>query len=291
MQQEAMKQACISRLEEFDKEIQEMEMLIGDAATAEDDSGGDGIKYEEIPPPIQEAALKDDVQKVLGWLGPPPVPPERINARTSDADACGSLLHFVRSPGLATKLLMLGADVDPKNAFGFTPLFGSCYFPQDYEVSQVLIQWGADKETTMANPDPTNNEGSESALEAAASNGNAKLACLLQSPLGGRRCEMVGLKQRSDLNGLTCIVGKYLGEAVDRYEAQVETTKEAVRIRSANLKRRDRTPSNPGITLHYTGRDSKTGFTVYDFVVVDPPDPKRANTGLAGETMTAKAAT
>jgi hypothetical protein len=42
--------------------------------------------------------------------------------------------------------------------------------------------------------------------------------------MGGRRCEIVGLKSRSELNGKMGIVGHYFGKK-DRYAVVVDDTK------------------------------------------------------------------
>lgn len=44
---------------------------------------------------------------------------------------------------------------------------------------------------------------------------------LAKAPLGGRRCECVGLEDRSDLNGMACIATRYV-PAEDKYVVEVE---------------------------------------------------------------------
>jgi ankyrin repeat protein len=259
MQQEALKEALVSRLNEVDMEIQEMEDMIGDIDPCDllDESGG--VKYDELPEEIALAAINDDVERVLAWLGDPPIPRQKINATTAD-DSHSCLLHlaeYAGSAGLATMLLQLGAEVDPKSTLGTTPLYTSCFMEHHFHVSEVLLQWGASKEIRVST-----SAGIESPLSVAMASENMKLASLLLSPLGGRRCEIVGLQQRSNLNGSTCIAGRYLG-TVDQYEVRVETTKEAIKVRSANLKRCDKTHTNPGFTVQYMGRDPRTGSHIY----------------------------
>lgn len=81
-----------------------------------------------------------------------------------------------------------------------------------------------------------------------------KLVDLLETPLGGRRCEIVGLQSRADLNGKTCVTYRYLPKQ-ERYEAHVEQTDEQVQIRPANLQRRDRTRLDLGKILIYRGSE------------------------------------
>ncbi|EJK44974.1 hypothetical protein THAOC_36443, partial [Thalassiosira oceanica] len=68
---------------------------------------------------------------------------------------------------------------------------------------------------------------------------------LLQSEFGGRRCELINLNQRADLMGKTCVVMKYLPRK-DRYKIKMEHSDESFLVGPDNLKRRDRTPDDPG---------------------------------------------
>ena len=67
-----------------------------------------------LPMDIWEAARANDIQKVLNWIGPPPVDKERINARCPE-NMEGTLVHFAafnKNSDLLSILLQLGADVD-----------------------------------------------------------------------------------------------------------------------------------------------------------------------------------
>ena len=74
---------------------------------------------------------------------------------------------------------------------------------------------------------------------------DTKLTSLIGSELGGRRCEIVNLVNHPKLNGRTCVVDEYFANK-DRYQVVLEGSKDSVLIRSANLKRRDRTPTDCG---------------------------------------------
>jgi hypothetical protein len=139
-----------------------------------------------------------------------------------------------------------------------TPLDMACTHrsPGAYEVAKVFLQWGA--------------RTYHGHLRMAKENKYKKLARLLITPLGGRRCELLGLKSRSDLNGLTCIVGRYFGQS-DRYEVTMEATKVGMSIQSSNLKRRDRTWSDPGVLITYVGFDSETDEHQYRETIVGEP--------------------
>jgi Ring finger domain/Ankyrin repeats (3 copies) len=259
-QQLAMKRMYNFNMEVFTRGIQELEDMIGDRNPSDLSEVSGGVQFEKLPDEMVRAVALGEVERVLGWLGDPPVSPGRINARASYMDT--TLLHLAlieKNVELVKLLLQLGAEVDPQTTLGQTPFYLACTNKTDvlFEIAKVLLEWGANKETK------TNSSIIVPILQAVRRYGDAKRAALLESPLGGRRCKIVGLKQRLDLNGSTCIVGKYLGKAIDRYEVLVESTKEAARVRSANLNRLDRTPSNPGYVLTYMGRDSDTRSPVY----------------------------
>jgi hypothetical protein len=192
----------------------------------------------DLPMEIGKAAGANNVKVVLDWLGPRPVPVARINAKCR-AFMNRTLLHeaeFQNNIGLMRLLLQLGAKVDPKSAFGMTPFQQACHNPELDEVARLLLTWGAatDKHDEYAR--------------------DAKLVDLLETPLGGRRCEIVGLQSRADLNGKTCVATRYLPKQ-ERYEAHVEETDEQVQIRPANLQRRDRTQLDLGKILIYRGSE------------------------------------
>ena len=69
-----------------------------------------------------------------------------------------------------------------------------------------------------------------------------ELVNLLQSELGGRRCEIINLSSQPELSGKTCVADEYLPDS-NQYEVTLETkSKEVLVLSPDNLKRRDRTP-------------------------------------------------
>ncbi|EJK53042.1 hypothetical protein THAOC_27588, partial [Thalassiosira oceanica] len=91
--------------------------------------------------------------------------------------------------------------------------------------------------------------------------GHHEVARLLESELGGRRCEVVGLSERPELNGKTCVADEYL-PASNQYRVTLETkAKEALLLKPSNLKRRDRTPEDCGYYLEFkNGRAVRHDF-------------------------------
>lgn len=213
-------------------------MQEGDVVAVDVLREGRNDQPEELPMEICRAAALNDIEEVLAWLGPTPIPPERINA-TNSGKMGRTLLHeaeFECHTDLMHILLKNGAHVDPKSNFGQTPLTQASHYKRLHNAALVLLEWGADKDIT---------NDSQKAVDAAEKFAKSKkLVNILRSDLGGRRCELVGLQARPDLNGSTCLVGKYLPD-VDKYIVKMENeTQEAMKVKSANLKRRDRTPED-----------------------------------------------
>ncbi|EJK54876.1 hypothetical protein THAOC_25458, partial [Thalassiosira oceanica] len=88
-----------------------------------------------------------------------------------------------------------------------------------------------------------------------------KVANLLESELGGRRCEIVNLISRPELNGKTCLVDEYLPDG-NQYKVTLETKcKEVLVLGPDNLKRRDRTPQDCGYYIEFkNGRAIRHDF-------------------------------
>ena len=197
---------------------------------------------EELPNEIRRAAEKAHTDIVLEWLGEEPIPYERINA-TSPNKFYRTLLHeaeFIGNLPLMSILLQLGADVNVKSSSGQTPFRQACHEKELHDAARLLLEWGAE----------IDNDCVDVALKYGR---NKKLAKLIQSPLGGRRCELHGLTASPKLNGLTCIALKYLSDS-NKYIVRVELTQETVKVKAENLKRRDRTRGDPGRLIQYAGK-------------------------------------
>ncbi|EJK51567.1 hypothetical protein THAOC_29250, partial [Thalassiosira oceanica] len=91
--------------------------------------------------------------------------------------------------------------------------------------------------------------------------GKPEHAILLESELGGRRCEIFNLSSQPELNGKTCVADEYLPDS-NLYRVTLETkSKEVINLDPDNLKRRDRKPQDCGYYIEF-----KNGRTIrHDF--------------------------
>ena len=83
----------------------------------------------------------------------------------------------------------------------------------------------------------------------------------MESELEGRRCEIINLASRPELNGRTCVADEYLPDS-NQYKVTLDTkSKEVLVLGPDNLKRRDRTPQDCGYYIEF-----KNGRTIrHDF--------------------------
>jgi len=160
---------------------------------------------------------------------------------------------------LMTILLQLGADVDFRTCHngGTTISFvfvGLLMRGIGDEKIRLLLCWGASFF-------PGVGESRETCISIARTKGEHELANLLESELGGRRCEIINLSSRPELNGKTCVADVYLADS-NQYKVTLETKSKKVLILGPdNLKRRDRTPHDCGYYIEF-----KNGRTVrHDF--------------------------
>ncbi|EJK47861.1 hypothetical protein THAOC_33393 [Thalassiosira oceanica] len=159
---------------------------------------------------------------------------------------------------LMTLLLQLGADADLRNSRGLTSiqlLLCDAMFERGDVSSRVrlLLSWGSS----------FIRDGAEwrNKLSRAREWGYHKLADLLESTLGGRRCQIVNHSSRPELNGKTCVADEYLPES-NQYKVTLETKSKDVLVLNPDiLKRRDRTPQDCGYYVEF-----KNGRTIrHDF--------------------------
>jgi hypothetical protein len=234
--------------------IEKCEREVGDGTETIDYSEDGDKEYVVLPKDIFDAALANDIQKVLNWLGPPPVDSQRVNARCPDYLDYTLVFYAVwnKNSDLLSILLQLGADVDPVTSDGATPL-SMCYEPEYYEQARLLLEWGAEISNC---PTRSKDEFIERVLKC----GNTQFANLLKSEFGGRRCEIINLPKHPDLNSKTCVVEKYLPDK-GRYKVVFETSQEVGLVGPENLKRRDRTPDDCGYYISYeNGRTTRHDF-------------------------------
>ena len=213
-----------------------------------------------MPDYIIKAVSKGDIKAVLKWINANRTE-DRVNAITGAKVMRSSVLMLAslrKHLALMMLLLQLGAEVDHRNSQGCTAI--GFKFDSDLasvessEIVRLLLSWGA-----------TFIPGSEASIEycisAARRHGKHELANLIESELGGRRCEIVNLSSRPELNSKTCVADEYLPDS-NQYRVTLETkSKEALILDSENLKRRDRTPQDCGYYVEF-----KNGRTIrHDF--------------------------
>ena len=234
--------------------IERLEHEIGEW-TESIDYNDDNNKYLVLPLGMYEAAKVNNIQKILNWLGPLPVDKQRVNARNPEK-VDTTLLHCAalnNNSDLLSILLQLGAEVDPVDASGDTPL-GMCYKPEYYAQARLLLEWGAEISNSAT-------QSKDDFIAMALRNGNSKLANIVKSEFGGRWCEIINLPNRPDLIGKTCVVEKFLSNK-NRYKVIFEASKEVGLVGPQNLKRRDRTPDDCGYYVTYkNGRSTRHEFS------------------------------
>ena len=181
---------------------------------------------------------------VLQWLGKGNIK-DRVNAKSEDTGNFGLLSVAVvnQQHDLMSYLLLNGADVSILESSGGSVLAATC-FPEDYsKTTRLLLSWGA--ELFQEGKLMTEEQKLALCLEIY-SDGNIAIAKLMSSDLGGRRCEIVRAPNtRGYLVGKTCVVEEYLEES-DQYKVKMEFTNEVLLLGADCLKRRDRTPRDPG---------------------------------------------
>ena len=220
-------------------------------------------KQAVVMPDYVFLAIKNgDIKLVLKWINANRTE-DRVNAVTSAEYRMGlSALQFAAMSSrstLMTLLLQLGADIDHRNIHGYTAMsivLGSPVASTEdvNKLFRMLLTWGA----SFFSGKERSKRGCASM---ARGQNRHEIADLLESELGGRRCEIVNLSSRPELNGKTCIVDKYHPDS-NQYRVTLETkSKESLIIGPDNLKRRDRTPQDCGYYVEF-----KNGRTIrHDF--------------------------
>ncbi|EJK73934.1 hypothetical protein THAOC_04420 [Thalassiosira oceanica] len=214
-----------------------------------------------MPDYIASAIRKGDIKSVLRW----------INANQSEVRANAiSSAEWMSAPALTlaslgsylelmTLLLQLGANVNARNSVGLTAI-RRLFTPSELAKGGVsdrirlLLSWGASFF-------PGDDHSREVCICEARKFGRPELANLLDSELGGRRCEIFNLSLQPELNGKTCVADEYLPDS-NQYKVTLETkSKEVLVLSPGNLRRRDRTPQDCGYYVEF-----KNGRTIrHDF--------------------------
>jgi len=218
-----------------------------------------------MPDYIHNAVARGDIKSVLRWINADRTE-DRVTAIPSPENTGAPALCTASVFGhltLMTLLLQLGADVKTRDSNGCTAfdilLTSSSLLMMrsvDRDVSssvRLLLSWGA-----VIGGDRSSRESASSAARVC---GKHELTNLLDSELGGRRCEIVNHSSRPELNGKTCVADEYLPDS-NQYKVTLETkSKDELVLSPDNLKRRDRTPQDCGYYIEF-----KNGRTIrHDF--------------------------
>ena len=198
-----------------------------------------------LPVYVALAAGEGDFRIVLQWLGKGDIK-KRVNAKCDEGGNSGLLCFaaLCNEHNFMSYLLLNGADVNILNSEGASALYAVCC-EKGYHLQAVrlLLSWGAELFV----------EGKQKTKEVklewrnyVSSKDHAAIGKLMSSELGGRRCEIVSTTNtRNDLIGKTCVVDEYITKS-NQYKVKMEFTNEVLLLDVGNLKRRDRTPHDPG---------------------------------------------
>ena len=236
-----------------------------DGVTVLQDNSGKVV----MPRYIVGAVKKGEIKLVLKWINANRTE-DRANATSGAELMCTPALTIAcmfNHLTLMTLLLQLGGDVNFKDCKGLTAI-GLMFSDEMLEGGDVnerarlLLSWGANffsREHTFWESCLTSSR--KECISQAREYGKHELANLLESELGGRRCEIVSLTSRPELNGKKCVVDEYLPDS-NQYKVMLETkSKEVLVLSPDNLKRRDRTPQDCGYYIEF-----KNGRTIrHDF--------------------------
>jgi len=244
----------------FVNSIKELEAEIGTY-------DGTGLDYDgciELSMAIFDAVMTNDIKCIMDWLGSP-VDKKRLNAR--DPEHLNSTLVHLAAIGadnsdLLSILLQYGADINALDAKGYSPFFIATKF--SFVQTKILLEWGAEiilpRDLLHLQDKCGLSNNREIFVEAAKRQGYIKLANLLSSEFGGRRCEVINLPNHPQLNGKACVVEKYITKK-DKYKIIFEGSGNAALVGPNNLKRRDRTPLDCGYYISFkNGRMSRREF-------------------------------
>ena len=186
----------------------------------------------EIPSKVLLAIGRDGVQVILDFLGPLPVDKRKLEARGLRFDH-KTLLHIAVAridSNLSILLLQFGADIASADAYGTTPMDIAVDWlvqleHEDDSMFKLLREWGASFRSNISDLDEVDD-------------------------LFFRRCEIVNLNNREEINGQTCVVEKYFKKE-KRFKIITEHTNKTFLVGLNNLKRRNQTPDDPGYCVTF----------------------------------------
>ncbi|EJK46781.1 hypothetical protein THAOC_34534 [Thalassiosira oceanica] len=200
-----------------------------------EDWDGTMIEYDSdfvnLPLYVALALGKGNLRTVLQWLGKGKVR-ARVNAKCEEAGNYGLLYvsAVTKQHDLMSYLLLNGADVNILESTGASVLTACC-LSKDISSNDVrlLLSWGAEH---IVYGEPVTKEGKLTLCHLMSKEGNAEIANLVASKLGGRRCEIVSAPNtRDDLVGKTSVVEEY-AEFCDQYKVRMEFTNEELLLGS-----------------------------------------------------------
>ena len=202
--------------------------------------------FVSIPIYVARAASTGNFRTVLQWLGKGSIK-ERVNAKYEGNTGLLFMAAVNGHHDLMSYLLLNGADENTIEPSGASLLAQFCKDKKDYpKTVRMLLSWGA--ELFLHGKQITKEEKLELCDYFSERNTTARL---LSSELGGRRCEIVSAPNtHGNLIGKTCVVEEYVTES-DQYKVTVEFTNEDLLLGADNLKRRDRTPRDPGYYVEW----------------------------------------
>ncbi|EJK59777.1 hypothetical protein THAOC_19963 [Thalassiosira oceanica] len=241
-----------------------------------EDWDGTMIEYDrdfvDLPKYVCIALNKGNLRAVLQWLSKGNIR-ERVNAKCEVRGNMG-LLYIAamnKHHDLMSYLLLNGADVNILDFAGISVLTSFCSAEDNpSEAVRLLLSWGAElfyKGERLV----TCQESKLTFCRKISARGNVEIANLMSSELGGRRCEIISVPNtREDLVGKTCVAEEYI-EISDQYKVTMEFTNEVLLLGVVNLKRRDRTPQDPGYYVEckndrLTRRDFKSNEECRSFI-------------------------
>jgi len=211
--------------------------------------------------------MNNDLKSVMDWLGSP-VDKERLSARYLDY-LNSPLVHLATNTtnsNFLSVLLQYGADVNALDAKGLNPFLVASCNNGSFEQAKTLLEWGAEiilpRDITQSVQDKYGVVDNKVTfiIPMVKDAGNIKLANLISSEFGGRRCEVINLPNHPHLNGKTCVVEKYITKK-EKYKIIFEGSGNAALVGPNNLKRRDRTPLDCGYYISFkNGKMSRREF-------------------------------
>ena len=230
----------------YDKDAQTVKKF--EAAYGED-WDGTMIEYDNdfvgLPHYVGKAVCSGNLRTALQWLGKGNIN-KKLNAK-SDVGWNTGLLHLAavsNQHDLMGYLLLKGADMNILNSKGMSVLTVICRDKRNLKFVELLLSWGADH--YLEGEQVTKERKLDMCGDLSRFVDCTAIANLISSDLGGRRCEIASvLNARGDLVGKTCVVDEFLEES-NQYKVTMEFTNEVLQVGVDNLKRRDRTPQDPG---------------------------------------------